>query len=51
LESKDISGFKFVWFTDGYGWKSAQKNLNETFDVLDTIFNIADLENNILKDF
>lgn len=49
-ESKKIPGFKFVWFTDGYGWNSAKKNLEETFDVLDTMYNIADLENGILKE-
>ena len=49
LESKDIEGFKFVWFTDGLGWMSA--NLRETFDVLDTIYNIKELEEGILKEF
>ena len=49
LESKDIDGFKFVWLTDGQGWKSAKKNLKETFDVLDTVYNITDLEQGILK--
>ena len=51
LESKDIEGFKFVWFTDGIGWISARNNLRETFDVLDTIYNIKELEDGILKDF
>lgn len=51
LESKDIKGFKFVWFTDGMGWVSARNNLKETFDVLDTLYNIDDLENNILSSF
>lgn len=49
LEAKNIQGFKFVWFTDGLGWKSAKRNLEETFDVLSDIYNIADLENDILK--
>jgi len=49
LESKGINDFTFVWFTDGIGWRSARNNLKETFDVLDTIYNIKDLENNILK--
>lgn len=49
LESKDIKGFKFVWFTDGIGWKSARKNLEETFDVLDDIYSIDDLENGIVE--
>ncbi len=51
LESKDIEGFKFVWFTDGIGWMSAKNNLRETFDVLDTIYNIKELEEGILKEF
>ena len=50
LESKNISGFKFVWITDGQGWKSARKNLNETFLVLDTLYNIRDLEDGILTE-
>ena len=48
-ESKNISGFKFVWITDGGGWKSARRNLEETFLVLDTLYNIKDLEDGILK--
>lgn len=50
LESKEIDGFAFVWITDGYGWKSAKHNLEETFDVLDNIYCIADLENGILNE-
>lgn len=49
LESKNIAGFKFVWFTDGIGWHSARNNLKETFDVLDDIYNIHDLNNDIIK--
>ena len=48
LESKDIEGFKFVWFTDGIGWKSARRNLEETFDVLDDVYSIDDLENEVM---
>jgi len=48
-EIESIKGVTFVWFTDGYGWKSAKHNLEETFDVLDTIYNIKDLENGILN--
>ena len=44
LESKDISGFHFVWFTDGIGWNSAKHNLEETFDVLDNLYNLDDLD-------
>lgn len=49
-ESKNIEGFKFVWFTDGKGWTSAKKNLEETFDVLDTMYNINDVENGVMKE-
>lgn len=49
LESKNINGFKFVWFTDGSGWHSARKNLEETFDVLEDIYSIDDLENDIIQ--
>lgn len=49
LEAKEIEGFTFVWLTDGQGWKSARHNLKETFDVLDTIYNILDLENGVLN--
>ena len=48
LEAKEIKGFAFVWFTDGIGWKSAKHNLEETFDVLDNLYCIADLENGIM---
>ncbi len=51
LESKSINNFKFVWFTDGLGWISARHNLKETFDVLEDIYNIKDLEEGILKRF
>lgn len=46
-EAKEIQGFKFVWITDGVGWEKAQRNLQETFNVLDNVYNIAELENNI----
>ena len=44
LESEGIDGFKFVWFTDGIGWNSAKHNLEETFDVLENLYNLNDLE-------
>ena len=49
METKDLEYFKFVWFTDGCGWYSAKNNLKETFDVLEHLYNIADLENNIIS--
>ena len=49
-ESENIGGFKFVWITDGDGWKFARKNLKETFLILDTLYNISDLEDGILRE-
>lgn len=49
-ESKNIDKFKFVWFTDGNGWISARNNLREIFDVLETMYNIKELEDGILDE-
>lgn len=46
-ESQNIKGFTFVWITDGFGWKSARNNLEETFDVMEHVYNIHDLEQGI----
>ena len=48
-ETEEIDGFTFVWFTDGKGWTSARNNLEETFDVMKHIYNIEDMENNIMQ--
>ncbi len=48
LESKEIQGFAFVWFTDGQGWHSARHNLEEAFDVMDNIYCISDMENGVV---
>ena len=48
-EADTIDGFTFVWFTDGIGWKSARGNLRETFEVLDTMYSIDDMENGVIK--
>ncbi len=48
-ESKNITGFQFVWFTDGIGWNSAKHNLEETFDVLDNLYNLKDLEDGAIE--
>lgn len=50
LETKAIKGFEFVWITDGFGWKSARRNLEETFDVLDNLYCITDLENGVIAE-
>lgn len=47
-EIEEIDDVTFIWFTDGIGWKNAKNNLKETFDVLEHLYNINDLENDII---
>ena len=49
METKDLGYFKFVWFTDGCGWNGARNNLKETFDILEHLYNIAELESGIIS--
>ena len=49
LETRDLKSFKFVWFTDGCGWHRAKNNLKETFDIMEHLYNITDLENGIIS--
>mgnify|MGYP004570445173 CR=1 FL=1 len=49
-EARNIKNFCFVWITDGAGWSSAKRNLEETFHVLETLYNITDMENGIFSE-
>lgn len=48
-KAKEIDGITFIWITDGLGWHDAKNNLKETFNELQTMYNINDLESGILK--
>ena len=48
-KAKGIDGITFIWITDGLGWHDAKNNLKETFNELETMYNINDLESGILK--
>ena len=48
-EVATINVFEFVWFTDGSGWTSARHNLEETFDVMEHIYSIDDLDKGIIN--
>ena len=50
LEAESVKNFEFVWFTDGKGWEGAKNNLEETFDIMDNIYNINDLDNGIISE-
>lgn len=43
-----VDGVEFMWITDGAGWPSTRKNLQETFNVMDYIYNIKDMEDGVL---
>ena len=47
-EADTIEGVTFVWFTDGTAWRSARRNLEETFNVMENIYNINDMEKGIM---
>ena len=49
-KAENIPGVTFVWITDGTAWKCAKRNLEETFNVTDKIFNLHELENGVLSD-
>lgn len=49
-EIAPLKGVNFVWFTDGEGWKSARHNLEETFDIMEHVYNIEDMKNGIMKE-
>lgn len=49
IESKGVKNFNFIWVTDGKGWISAKNNLEETYDVMDNLYNINDLDNGAIE--
>lgn len=46
----DLEHVHFVWITDGIGWVSAKNNLRETYDIMDNLYTLKNLENDVLKD-
>ncbi|MBU4347271.1 type II restriction endonuclease [Patescibacteria group bacterium] len=47
----DVLGekYKFIWITDGFGWKTTTKPLREAFEHNDYLFNLAMLEKGVLE--
>lgn len=47
----DVLGgqYKFIWITDGFGWKSIARPLRETFNHNDYVFSLDMLEKGILE--
>lgn len=46
-EAKAVTGVEFIWVTDGGGWRSARRNLEETFNTMQHLYNINDMENGV----
>lgn len=40
-----VTGFEFVWITDGVGWKSAKNKLQEAYSIIPSIYNLTDIDN------
>lgn len=39
-----VSGFEFVWITDGIGWKSAKNKLQEAYSIIPSIYNLTTID-------
>lgn len=46
-EARQVKGVEFVWVTDGGGWKSARRNLEETFNTMHHLYNITDMDSGV----
>lgn len=46
-EAREVKGVEFVWITDGAGWRSARRNLEETFNTMEHLYNITDMDNGV----
>ena len=44
------NNIEFIWITDGGGWKSAEKAIEETFIETDYIFNLSMMKDGVLKE-
>ena len=44
-----VSGFEFVWITDGQGWNSAKNKLEEAFATIPSIYNLTTITEFITK--
>lgn len=38
-----VSGFEFVWITDGIGWRSAKNKLQEAYNIIPRIYNLTNI--------
>ena len=38
-----LTGFEFVWITDGIGWKSARNKLEEAYNTIPIVYNLTNI--------
>ena len=38
-----VSGYEFVWITDGIGWKSARNKLEEAYNTIPSVYNLTNI--------
>jgi type II restriction enzyme len=38
-----VSGFEFVWITDGIGWNSAKNKLQEAYSIIPSVYNLTNI--------
>ena len=38
-----VTGFEFVWITDGIGWKAARNKLQEAYSVIPHVYNLTNI--------
>lgn len=43
-------GHQFIWVTDGYGWKTTQRPLRDTFNNTDYIINLDMIQKGVLEE-
>lgn len=43
-------GFEFIWITDGEGWRTTERPLQEAFDLIDHVWNLKMLNSGLLGD-
>lgn len=44
-----VSGFEFVWITDGIGWKQARNKLQEAYQIIPQVYNLTNIQDFINK--
>lgn len=49
LKINAVTGFEFVWITDGIGWESARNKLEEAFSHIPNIYNLSNINTFIEK--